>query len=315
VNNIGASPTQNLPNLVTPFTSPSKIAVGLEAADAKDVAVPPVEQSAESAVPLNRRSRSDKSNSVSDDSVEPLSEDPESKQQQDQAEELEKQAVIRQLAARDQEVRNHEAAHAAVGGALAGAPQFNYKRGPDGVLYAESGEVSISLSTASSDPRVVLNNAQQVQRAALAPADPSSQDRRIAAQAAQIAQQALTELTAQRNAAANDSGGDKQTVVETTVQDQAKTDELKAQRLEKQAQELKEDEARREAKREETRREEALREQALADQARSEANAKRIAELQAPSPAIPIKDLAQRILGLNKVSQDVKVGSVLDQRV
>jgi hypothetical protein len=315
VNNIGASPTQNLPNLVTPFTSPSKIAVGLEATEAKDVAVPPVEQSAESAVALNRRSRSDKNNSVLDDAVEPLTEDPESNQQQDQAEELEKQAVIRQLAARDQDVRNHEAAHAAVGGALAGAPQFNYKRGPDGVLYAVSGEVSISLTTGSSDPRVVLNNAQQVQRAALAPADPSGQDRRVAAQAAQIAQQALSEIAAQRNATNDEAGNDKQVVTNSDGQDQAKSDELKAQRIEKQAQELKEDEARRDAQREEARREETLREQALAAQARSEANAKRIAELQAPSPAIPVKDLAQRILGLNKVSQDVKVGSVLDQRV
>jgi hypothetical protein len=315
VNNIGTSPTQNLPNLVTPFTSPSRIAVGLEATEAKDVAVPPVEQSPESAVALNRRSRNDKNNSVVDDAVEPLTEDPESNQQQDQAEELEKQAVIRQLAARDQEVRNHEAAHAAVGGAFAGAPQFNYKRGPDGVLYAVSGEVSISLTTSSSDPRVALNNARQVQRAALAPVDPSGQDQRVAAQAAQVAQQALSEIAVQRNAANNEAGDAKQVVTNSDGQDQAKSDELKAQRLEQQAQELKEQEARREAQREEARREETLREQALAAQARSEANASRIAELQAPSSAIPIKDLTQRILGLNKVSQDVKVGSVLDQRV
>lgn len=308
MNNIGTTLTQNLPNLVTPFTSPSKVAVGLENPDSKDVAVPPIEQSAESAVPLNRRSRSEKNTSSAESANDPFAENPESENsEQDEAEELEKQAVIRQLAARDQDVRQHEAAHSAVGSALAGAPQFNYVRGPDGVLYAESGEVSISLRVASDDPQVVLSVAEQVQRAALAPAEPSGQDRRVAAQAAQIAQQARSELAAQRVAESKNeekpedetaSVGDQQT------EEKISSEQEKAARLEAQAEEIREKEARQKARREE----------ALREQARSEANAKRLAEINNP-PVIPVKDLAQRLLGLSKIEQDVKVGAVLDQRV
>jgi hypothetical protein len=295
VNNIGTTLTQNLPNLVTPFTSPSKVAVGLENPDSKDVAVPPIEQSAESAVPLNRRSRSEKNTSSAESANDPFAENPESENsEQDEAEELEKQAVIRQLAARDQDVRQHEAAHSAVGSALAGAPQFNYVRGPDGVLYAESGEVSISLRVASDDPQVVLSVAEQVQRAALAPAEP-------------IAQQARSELAAQRVAESKNeekpedetaSVGDQQT------EEKISSEQEKAARLEAQAEEIREKEARQKARREE----------ALREQARSEANAKRLAEINNP-PVIPVKDLAQRLLGLSKIEQDVKVGAVLDQRV
>eukprot|EP01026_Neomeris_dumetosa_P052371 TRINITY_DN46319_c0_g1_i8.p1 TRINITY_DN46319_c0_g1~~TRINITY_DN46319_c0_g1_i8.p1 ORF type:complete len:240 (-),score=28.68 TRINITY_DN46319_c0_g1_i8:18-737(-) len=55
------------------------------------------------------------------------------------AEEREKQQLLRDqreiadLSARDREVRAHEQAHAAVGGLYAGAPTYQYERGPDGV--------------------------------------------------------------------------------------------------------------------------------------------------------------------------------------
>ena len=98
--------------------------------------------------------------------------------------------MIVELAARDREVRAHES----VGGQYAGAPSYSFQRGPDGVNYAVGGEVSISLSSGGGDPRQSLAAAEQVRRAALAPADPSAQDRRVAAAATVAATQARVEL-------------------------------------------------------------------------------------------------------------------------
>ena len=110
--------------------------------------------------------------------------------QQQRQEQLE----IAELASRDREVRAHEQAHAAVGGAYAGAPTYTYSRGPDGKRYAIGGEVSIDSSPIPNDPEATLRKMELVQRAALAPAEPSAQDRRVAAQAAAQATQARAEL-------------------------------------------------------------------------------------------------------------------------
>ncbi len=104
------------------------------------------------------------------------------------------QLEIAELASRDREVRAHEQAHAAVGGAYAGAPTYTYSRGPDGKRYAIGGEVSIDSSPSPNDPEATLRKMELVQRAALAPAEPSAQDRRVAAQAAAQATQARAEL-------------------------------------------------------------------------------------------------------------------------
>lgn len=96
--------------------------------------------------------------------------------------EAQKQEEIRVLAARDREVRAHEQAHAAVGGAFAGAPKYQFERGPDGVNYAVGGEVSIDISPAAT-PEATISKMQTVRRAALAPAEPSPQDRRVAQEA------------------------------------------------------------------------------------------------------------------------------------
>lgn len=104
--------------------------------------------------------------------------------------------VIEQLKARDREVRVHEAAHAAVGGQYAGSPSLQYTRGPDGKNYATGGEVGISTSAVSGDPQATIEKARVIRAAALAPAQPSSQDRRVAAEAAQMEVEARTELQA-----------------------------------------------------------------------------------------------------------------------
>lgn len=110
--------------------------------------------------------------------------------QQQRQEQLE----IAELVQRDREVRAHEQAHAAVGGQYAGAPTYSFERGPDGQRYAVSGEVRISTSTVPGDPEATLRKMEIVRRAALAPAEPSAQDLRVAAQAQAQAAQARVEL-------------------------------------------------------------------------------------------------------------------------
>ena len=100
---------------------------------------------------------------------------------------------IQQLSARDMEVRNHELAHAAVGGSYAGAPSYEYQTGPDGKKYAVGGEVSIDVSKGAT-PQETIEKMQTVKAAALAPAEPSSQDRKVAAEASQNIAEARVEL-------------------------------------------------------------------------------------------------------------------------
>ena len=116
------------------------------------------------------------------------------RQEQQQKQDLD---IIRQLSQRDNEVRAHEQAHSSVGGQYAGSAQYSYQRGPDGVSYAVGGEVPIDVSAISGNPQATLAKMQIVQRAALAPAEPSSQDRRVAALASQQATQARAEIVSE----------------------------------------------------------------------------------------------------------------------
>lgn len=111
----------------------------------------------------------------------------------------EEQAQVAKLKQIDAKVRAHERAHAAAGGAHAGAPSYTYTRGPDGQMYATAGEVAIDLS-AESDPEATLQKATQVAAAALAPADPSGQDRAVAAAAAQLRLEALAQIREEKRA-------------------------------------------------------------------------------------------------------------------
>ncbi len=112
----------------------------------------------------------------------------------------EEQNQVADLKARDQEVRTHEMAHMMVGGSLVrkGA-SYQYQTGPDGQRYAVGGEVSIDSSAVSGDPSATIRKMQQVKRAALAPAEPSSQDRAVAAAAAKTEAAARQELMQQTN--------------------------------------------------------------------------------------------------------------------
>ena len=123
----------------------------------------------------------------------------------------EDQQSVDQLKKTDREVRAHEAAHVAAGGNLVtSGASFTFETGPDGKQYAVAGEVGISTAKGRT-PEETLARAQQIRAAALAPADPSSQDRAVAASASQMAAEARAELSQaemEKNTANTSQSGD-----------------------------------------------------------------------------------------------------------
>lgn len=106
--------------------------------------------------------------------------------------------VVSELRSRDREVRAHEQAHANVGGQYAGAPQYDFVTGPDGRRYAVSGSVSIDVSEVPNDPEATADKMEVVRRAALAPSEPSAQDRAVASEASSREREARAELARQQ---------------------------------------------------------------------------------------------------------------------
>ena len=119
------------------------------------------------------------------------------KTQQGKSDELSPEAAaqLAKLKQIDRQVRQHEQAHmAAAGGMVTSGASFTYQKGPDGVNYAVGGEVGISTAPGRT-PEETIQRAQTIRAAALAPADPSGQDRAVAAQAGQMEQQARSEAS------------------------------------------------------------------------------------------------------------------------
>ena len=109
------------------------------------------------------------------------------------------QREVERLKKRDEEVRLHEATHKQAAGSLAtGGPFFKFETGPDGKAYAVEGHVTIDTQPVSGDPQATIEKAQRIERAALAPADPSAQDRQVAGEARQMAAKARQELSRQQ---------------------------------------------------------------------------------------------------------------------
>lgn len=200
INNIPS----NYANTIAPFAPVGRAPVSQETTDLKSSIFRPTEQLAESGRGLNRRLPDERPNDdVERDRVESgaksATADPAAREADanDRAQKALQESVreqISELSARDREVRAHEQAHAAVAGQYGSSPTYSFVRGPDGVSYAVGGEVQIDTSPIPGDPEATLRKAQQISRAANAPAEPSSQDGRVAAQAAQMELQARIEL-------------------------------------------------------------------------------------------------------------------------
>ncbi|MBK1647915.1 putative metalloprotease CJM1_0395 family protein [Rhabdochromatium marinum] len=120
------------------------------------------------------------------------------------------QREVQQLRQRDTEVRAHEQAHVAAGGRyVTKAASYDYEIGPDKRRYAVGGEVSIDISPVPDDPQATMEKARVIRRAALAPAEPSPQDQRVASEAQRMEAQARAEML--RNNQSEVFGSDEKT--------------------------------------------------------------------------------------------------------
>ena len=128
---------------------------------------------------------------------------------------------LQQLESRDREVRAHEAAHIAAGGQyVSSGPQYTYQRGPNGRFYAIGGEVQLDVSAIPSNPEATLAKAEVIRRAALAPAEPSPQDLRVASNATRLASRARVEIAIQqREQQQTQAAADKEKNTDETVQE------------------------------------------------------------------------------------------------
>ena len=98
----------------------------------------------------------------------------------------EEKQKIKEMESRDKEVKAHEQAHkAASQGINSSSPSYETKKGPDGKDYIVSGEVKISF-TPTEDNEANLEKAKTLRNAALAPAEPSSQDLKVAQDATRM---------------------------------------------------------------------------------------------------------------------------------
>jgi len=111
----------------------------------------------------------------------------------DKKEDPKVQMEIQKLREIDRKVKAHEMAHLSVGGPYAGMPTYSYVKGPDGKLYAVAGEVPIDVSE-ERDPEETAKKMERVIAAALAPADPSPQDLKVAAVASMKLAKARQEI-------------------------------------------------------------------------------------------------------------------------
>lgn len=95
------------------------------------------------------------------------------------------QGLTEMLQSVERTVKNHELSHMVTGGAHSGAATYEYRRGPDGGMYAVAGGVSIDMTVTGSYDKVI-EKMQTVKRAALSPAAPSFQDFVVAAKAIHV---------------------------------------------------------------------------------------------------------------------------------
>ena len=298
INNVSSSYPMVSPLVNQPV---GRQAVGQESTDLKSSNFKPAEQTAESARQENRRlpgdnpSQDAEINRLADarDKVAPVDDREQRKQQAEKQRREAEQKIVDQLAARDREVRAHEQAHAAVGGQYASSPTYTYQRGPDGVSYAIGGEVSIDTSPIPNDPKATLRKAEQIARAANAPAEPSGQDRAVAAQAAKIAQQARVEISRQSQEKAQIQESAQSEKPSTAADDVEARKTAEQEALEKQRQE-----------------EEEIKEQLRLESQRQSVRALELAELQRKNITTN-----RRLLEIDSFERLGGVGRLVDSRV
>lgn len=106
---------------------------------------------------------------------------------------------LKALAERDEEVRKHELDHYHEAGEFAASgPLYETTTGSDGRSYVTGGKVLVNVSEVDGDPEKTIAKMKKVESAALKPAEPSDQDRRVAAEAQTKRYKAERELADKR---------------------------------------------------------------------------------------------------------------------
>lgn len=131
--------------------------------------------------------------------------------------EPEVKAEIRELEVTQKEVIAHEQAHKSVGGEVTGPVSYTYTTGPDDKRYINGGEVSIHISEGST-PEETIKILEKVRAAALAPAEPSPQDLRVAASASSQIQQTRLEIADDEYELASEGENEPYAGVDTNVE-------------------------------------------------------------------------------------------------
>lgn len=142
----------------------------------------------------------------------------------------EEQRIVQKLQQTDREVRAHEQAHKAAGAGYTSSASFQTTTGPDGRQYAVAGEVSIDTSSVPGNPEATIRKLDIVIRAALAPAQPSSQDFAVARAAQSARQQAQAELNNLRAAEISDES--QRSLLEIASAPKGEEKSVQAQQLE-----------------------------------------------------------------------------------
>lgn len=282
-------------NTVAPYAPLGRQPVGQESSDLKASTFKALEQSADSARSENRRSPEDRPNEQGEQQrVSGRQNSSSSRQSENGASEKARkereQKQINELAAVDREVHAHEQAHAAVGGQYAGTPTYTFVRGPDGVSYAVGGEVSVNTGPIPNDPEATIRKAQQIRQAASAPADPSPQDRRVAAEASRLESEARTQLREQE-------------ALKAQEQEKLAAEKSEAQKSEAEKRDAEEEKARATAEREQVRADE-----------RAERNRSERSDILLKASKKNI-NLNRRLVEIGAVKGSSTIGSFLNRRV
>lgn len=106
-----------------------------------------------------------------------------------------KKRALGKLQGADMRVKSHEQRHLAVlGGLAASGINYNYIIGPNGRRFAVGGSIAVDLEPVHGNPRATIDKAQRLRAAAFAVGDSSIADKRVAAKAYRMEQEAREEL-------------------------------------------------------------------------------------------------------------------------
>ena len=103
----------------------------------------------------------------------------------------------RALERHESSVISHVQAHLSSGGSLVSSPSYLYTTTTEGSRFISSGDVSFKMYSVNNDPSAQIELAKSIEKAALAPIDPTPHDRSVSVLAQTLGSHAQRVLKAQ----------------------------------------------------------------------------------------------------------------------